>query len=244
MGKLQSNRTHWDVFWEKNNLLYVNKTIEELEKISPLSGKKIVEMGAGSGATSIKMSSLGAVLTCLDYSDQSLGLIKKNAKEAEVEISLLKADVENLPIKDSTYDICFHQGLLEHFRNPLLQIKEQFRILKPGGILLVDVPQRFSFYTIIKKYKMMRRKWFAGWETEYENEQLKKLLISIGFEYVQSYGRYHFRNIDRVQLKFFKREIIPGFIERIYYKLICKLENTAIGRYTSFSIGMVVRKSI
>jgi ubiquinone/menaquinone biosynthesis C-methylase UbiE len=244
MGKLQSNRTHWNAFWKKNNLLYVNKTIEVLEKTTSLNGKKIIEMGAGSGATSIKISSMGAVLTCLDYSDQSLELIKKNYKEAAVDIALLKADVENLPIKEGSYDICFHQGLLEHFRNPLLQLKEQFRILKPGGLLLVDVPQRYSFYTIIKKYKMLRRTWFAGWETEYDNVQLKKLLISIGFEYVQSYGRYHFRNIDRVQLKFLKRRIIPGFVERIYYKLICKLENTSIGRYTSFSIGMVVRKSI
>jgi ubiquinone/menaquinone biosynthesis C-methylase UbiE len=242
MSKLLSNRSHWDTFWEKNNLLYVNKTIEELEKITPLSGKKIIEMGAGSGATSIKMSSIGAALTCLDYSDQSLGLIEKNCKEATVDISLLKADVENLPIKDSCYDICFHQGLLEHFRNPLKQLKEQFRILKSGGLLLVDVPQLYSLYTIVKKYKMMRKIWFAGWETEYKHEQLKKLLLSVGFEYVQSYGRYHFRNIDRVQLKFFKTKIIPVFIERIYYRLICKLENTLVGRNTAFSIGMVVRK--
>ena len=243
MSSLQSNRCHWDAFWEKNNLLYVNKTIEELEKISPLRGKKIIEMGAGSGATSIKMASLGAALTCLDYSDQSLALIDKNCKGAEVDISLLKADVENLPVKDSSYDICFHQGLLEHFRNPSQQLKEQFRILKPGGLLLVDVPQTFSLYTITKKYKIFRKKWFAGWETEYKHEQLKKMLLSVGFEYVQSYGRYHFRNIDRVQLKFFKKKIIPILIERIYYSLICKLENTFIGRNTAFSIGIVVRKT-
>ena len=42
-------------------------------------------------------------------------------------------DAFALPFADGTFDVVFHQGLLEHFRNPDDLIAENARVLKPGG---------------------------------------------------------------------------------------------------------------
>jgi SAM-dependent methyltransferase len=50
------------------------------------------------------------------------------------------ADIHHLPMDDNSYDCIFCTGTLEHVRDPWRVIKEIQRVLKPGGIVHVDVP--------------------------------------------------------------------------------------------------------
>jgi SAM-dependent methyltransferase len=76
----------------------------------------------------------------------------------------------------------FHQGLLEHFRDPLLLVRENYRVIRPGGHCLIDVPQRYHIYTVVKHALIGLNRWFAGWETEFSPGQLARLMRSAGFE--------------------------------------------------------------
>lgn len=49
-------------------------------------------------------------------------------------------DIHALPIEDNTYDCVFCTGTLEHVRDPATAVRELFRILKPGGMIHIDVP--------------------------------------------------------------------------------------------------------
>ena len=99
-------------------------------------------------------------------------------------------DAFALPFADGTFDVVFHQGLLEHFRNPDDLIAENARVLKPGGYLLVDVPQRWHYYTVIKHLLIALRLWFAGWEREYSVAELEGMLRRHSFSVVSSYGEW------------------------------------------------------
>src|SRR5512133_3037473 len=146
MLQRQSTRDCWDKYWVKNTLLYVNKIVEVLAPYLS-KDKRILEIGAGSGATALKLTEYSDRVTCLDYSKSSIELIKRNRDLLQVQMSIIQGDAFKLPIEDNAVDICYHQGLIEHFRNPEDMIKEQFRILKKDGILLVQVPQRYCLMT-------------------------------------------------------------------------------------------------
>lgn len=240
--KLESTVKHWDDYWKSNNLLYIKKTIEILSQNIGLKNKSIIELGAGSGATAIKIAELGGQITCLDYSSNALSLIVENKINVAPQIPLVQGDIFSLPFKSNSYDICFHQGLLEHFRETDILLKEQYRIIKDGGILLIDVPQKFNVYTLKKRALMKRNKWFAGWETEYSYRELKSLLENNGFKVLEGYGRFHIRDIGRIQDKLLGRRVIPGFIEKIYYNILQLIENTPFGYTTAFSLGMIAKK--
>ena len=241
MKQRESTEQHWDKFWSSGNLEYLNKITDELEKYS-LPGKRILEIGAGSGSTSIKLVQMGATVTCLDYSQNAVLLIKKNAAASGMPLFCVKADAFALPFKELSFDICFHQGFLEHFREPEVILSEQHRILKKDGLLVVDVPQTFSFYTIKKMILIFLGKWFAGWETQFSKNSLKKTLVRAGFTYVKAFGRYHMRNLDRIQKKFIGKSVLPHAIEQAYYRMVSGLENSIIGCYTAFALGMIVKK--
>jgi ubiquinone/menaquinone biosynthesis C-methylase UbiE len=206
------------------------------------TGKIVCEIGAGSGATAIKLSQMGAKVYCIDYSQKSIELIKKNAAQCGATVFCIKADAFALPFKTGVFDICYHQGFLEHFRDISILLSEPNRILKQNGYLLVDVPQKYSLYTVKKKLLIFLGKWFAGWETEFSINRLKKVLGNAGFSPEKSFGRYHIRNIDKIQKHFLGRTYLPVSLEKLYSRIINVLENSWFGVYTAFTIGVLARK--
>jgi ubiquinone/menaquinone biosynthesis C-methylase UbiE len=185
-----SEKEHWDDFWAESQDLgqvYANddRIIDNLGSILDLKGKRVLEVGAGTGRDSETLSSLGAEAWTLDYSEESLRLMADNI---ELPVRIVCGDAFSLPIESDSFDVVFHQGLLEHFTNPGDILAENFRILKPGGYVLADVPQRFHYYTLGKHVLMFFDKWFAGWETEFSPREIEKMVENAGFEVVGTYG--------------------------------------------------------
>jgi SAM-dependent methyltransferase len=124
-----------------------------------------------------------------------------------------------MPFRDEAFDIVFHQGLMEHFRDPSALLEENRRALVKGGIILVDVPQRYHIYTAVKHILIPLGKWFAGWETEYSVTSLEKLVTSYGFRLCGSYGDW----------------MVPGFF---YRSLRYGLRTLGVARLPKYPAGV------
>lgn len=190
----QSKIKHWDRFWEISGRIEdvysnVGRVTEQITRFVSPKGKLVLEVGAGSGRDGINLARLGASVVSLDYSMKSLGLVGSQAGGND-SLSPCCADAFELPFESGTFDIVFHQGLLEHFRNPDDLVAENARVLKRGGYLLIDVPQRYHYYTLIKHLLIPLGLWFAGWETEYSVTELENLVEKHSFSIVSSYGEW------------------------------------------------------
>ena len=251
-----STRAHWEKFWQDREQIEAVYSNEEriylnLIKVTEIKGKKILEIGAGSGRDSLQLAHENAMVYVLDYSPQALQIIKKLNGRNDNQVHLIQADAFQIPMPDETLDIVFHQGLMEHFKNPLPLLNEHFRVLKPGGLLLVDVPQRYHIYTLIKHFLIFFNKWFAGWETEFSIKQLKKLVIQSGFTIRHEYGSWMrpslFYRILREILKKIKIKL-PLYPSGFKYtrKLRDRLKDRFITKqwtfYTFLDIGVIGQK--
>ncbi|MEO0141960.1 MAG: class I SAM-dependent methyltransferase [candidate division WOR-3 bacterium] len=248
----------WDKFWAGRRLeeIYppVTDIVVELKGITEISNKRILETGAGTGRDGIRLSQEGADVYLLDYSWESLMLIndylKKNQK-LKHKVSLIMADALQTPFKEKTFDVVFHQGLLEHFPSPTPLLKENKRILKDNGILLVDVPQTFHIYTILKQILMFIGEWFGGWERQFTINSLKRLLRGQNFEPIHFYGDWSrpgiFYKILRqilgrlnVNLPMYPEYL--GCITKKFYLLQDRLRRKRLFLYTTLAIGVIARK--
>jgi len=192
--KRKSEREHWDRFWVSAGEVegvYSNedRVAARIEHALSVDNLRILEVGAGSGRDGIRLAERGARVVSLDYSMPSLRIIGSQL-DGEASVTLCCGDAFSLPFADGTFDLVFHQGLLEHFRNPDDLIAENGRVLKRGGLLLVDVPQRYHYYTAIKHLMIAMGLWFAGWETEFSIGGLERMLRNHSFSIVSSYGEW------------------------------------------------------
>lgn len=210
-----SEKKHWEDFWSSSPGLedvYANdgRVVAFLAARIDLGGKRVLEVGAGTGRDSVELAARGAEVWTLDYSEHALRIMREASGADSASppggIRIVSGDARSLPFRDHSFDIVFHQGLLEHFRDPLSVLRENQRVLRRGGHLLVDVPQRYHYYTLVKHALMAVDKWFAGWETEFSSGELSALMRAAGFEIEGAYGENLFppvwyRGVRRVLLK-------------------------------------------
>ncbi len=235
MEKISTNK-HWQQYWQSKDhqpLVVHQELLDNLLSVVDVNGKRILEIGVGMGGDSIFLAKRGAKVTALDFTKEALAEVKKNALLNHVKINTIQADAKAIPCPDETFDIVFHQGFLEHFTNPQEMLIEQKRVLKRGGYLLIDVPQRYTTYTIKKHLLMMQNKWFAGWEREFSIGELENLLRRAGLHTVKSYGWGYYGKLYAV------RHLGLG---TWYESLWRYIENGRLHLYLHWCVGVIAKK--
>jgi len=252
----KSERRHWDDFWKRDRDLDEiydndNRILEEITLRMDVDGKLVMEVGAATARDSVALAARGAISVALDYSHEALRLAGDAAGRANVPLLLVCGDALALPFRDGCFDVIFHQGVLEHFRDPRPLLMENSRVLRPGGELLVDVPQTLHPYTVIKKILIAFDAWFAGWETQFTVRSLTSLLQSVGLVPTDSYGRFFSPSLAYRMLReiFMKaglrlplRPVILPPVHKLRGKVRRAVERSPAGPAFGCIIGVFARK--
>ncbi len=190
-----STLEHWESYWRghadlERTYSTGGRLAREVLADGPVAGRLVLEVGAGSGRDLLALARAGAVGVVLDYSPASLALVRRQAESRGLSVLLVQADALRMPFRDGAFDVVYHQGLLEHFRDPLPLLRENARIAAAGGRVVVDVPQTFHLYSLMKQVLIALDLWFAGWETQFTPAGLERLLSSCGLVVRRSYGEW------------------------------------------------------
>ncbi|HEU4463670.1 MAG TPA: class I SAM-dependent methyltransferase, partial [Gemmatimonadota bacterium] len=249
------DREPWSRFWEKK---------EDLGRVYPSSPAvlqalvrhlgdapaRVLEIGSGTGRDTAALAARGHSAIALDASLEALALTAQAAPDL-VGRGIVAGDAFHLPFPDRAFDAVFHQGVLEHFGNPAAFLAENLRVTTPGGLLVVDVPQRWHPWTALKRVAIRVDRWFAGWETEYSIDELEELARQAGFEVVESYGdtmvpslayRLLREGAKRCSVDLPLRPAAPPVLRDARERLRARLLAPRAARWIAHTIGVVARR--
>lgn len=108
-----------------------------------LPGREVLEVGCGRGTMASYFADAGYNVTLLDSSPTVIeiarDIYRNNGHDASFEVG----DAFSLSFAENRFDLCVSIGLLEHFDDIAGLMREQLRVLRPGGVMLAYVvPER------------------------------------------------------------------------------------------------------
>ncbi|TRW99978.1 class I SAM-dependent methyltransferase [Flavobacterium gawalongense] len=116
----------------------------------------------------------------------------------------VKADICDLPFEDNQYDVILCNHVLEHIPDDTKAMQELYRVLKPGGMAILQIPQDLSRATT-----------FAD---DTITDQKERAKIFGQYDHVRIYGRDYFDKLRSIGFKVveedYTNKIAPELVEK------------------------------
>lgn len=198
--RYDSTREAWENIWDSADVerelvtMQYTRAKKAQATYSAYLKKDGLTLEAGSGLSSalITLRQQGYNVVGLDYAANAL----HTSHAYDASLPLLVGDVHAIPCADNTWDAYLSFGVLEHFEHGMQPaLKEAYRVLKPGGILVLTIPYPNVVHNLIE----WRRKQSGQstlnddtfYESTYTRDALVKNITDVGFKLVKAIPTSH-----------------------------------------------------
>jgi ubiquinone/menaquinone biosynthesis C-methylase UbiE len=117
---------------------------KELFSPNELAGKRVLDVGAGTGRFTEEALRAGARVTATDIGTNLLRQI-----HAKTGASLFAADACDLGLVAESFDAVISSECIEHTADPLRAVREMCRVLKRPGVLVVTTPNKVWHFSAV-----------------------------------------------------------------------------------------------
>lgn len=131
---------------------------------------KILDLGCGNGFLSQLYPNFD--LTGVDISD---GMLANNPYK------WVKGSAEDIPFPNDHFDFVVCRSLIHHLENPLLGLKECYRVLKPGGTLSLWDPHHNIVYETVR-HLLQPTERFSHLHKSFNDKELFSMIEETGME--------------------------------------------------------------
>lgn len=118
-------------------------------------GRAIADIGCGTGKDSLRIASLGAVVTGIDHDPDLITIANQNAGELPVHFLCCEAD--NIPLANQSLDVVRYDRIFQHLPNHNDVLAEAGRLLNPNGIIQIIDLDYLSITTFLEDEILERK---------------------------------------------------------------------------------------
>ena len=121
-----------------------------VSRFPPSSGSVVADVGTGTGYLAKKLAEYAKTVNAIDSSPDMLEVARQGLRHKK--IKLIEGDAHDLPLGDETQDLVYANLLIHHLLEPALAINEMYRVLKPGGkVIITDIDRHNHKWTKAEK---------------------------------------------------------------------------------------------
>lgn len=159
-NKVLKTKSSYGFLWSRNklegcrgtpNLPYHFSAVREVLPFALPDKATVLDAGCGNGAD------LLAIAQNEDYEVVGLDITKEGTAQAYRKakgcknVSILQADLQYLPFRDSIFDIIYSYGVLHHTPAPKENFLKLVNLLKPGGVIIIYLYEKFDTKTRLEQ---------------------------------------------------------------------------------------------
>jgi len=150
----------------------------------PPAARTIVDAGCGEGYGAAMIQAAGARVIALDYDDASIDHVRRKYPH----VHALRVNLVQLPLADESVDAVVSLQVIEHLWDLRGFLAECWRVLRPGGFLIVSTPNRPVFSPGLGRGERPVNPFHVE---EFDAGQVADMLRVAGFEDVSVVGLHH-----------------------------------------------------
>ena len=143
--------------------------------------RDVLEAGCGEGYGADLIAGVARRVIGLDYDESAVAHVRARYPRVEMR----HGNLASLPLADAEVDVVVNFQVIEHLWDQAQFVAECFRVLRPGGVLLVSTPNRITFSpgrdTPINPFHTR----------ELNAAELTELVTSVGFSVEAMLGVFH-----------------------------------------------------
>jgi SAM-dependent methyltransferase len=180
-------------------------------------GETLLGLGEGLGTDWLQYARRGTHVIACSPSQEQLGLVRRNFELRGQSARFLHAPPHALPLDGASIDVVCVHGLLHELDRPAAVIDEVYRVLRPGGKVIVVAPARFDaayWYDACFPW----RRWLRGGRPEREAATTARGLRRAFARFVEH--RVHKRHLRRSQLPPLWRFAPLPWLERLFGQIL------------------------
>ncbi len=118
-----------------------------LDRVIGLNGKRVLEIGCGTGTSTVALAEQGASVTAIEIDDESLRVAEDRCNLYQLDVELFKANGADVldAVKPGNFDAVIYMAVVEHMTIPerLQSLRDCWSLLSPGGFLaIIETPNR------------------------------------------------------------------------------------------------------
>lgn len=188
MNKFASKLNEWFEYYDPDTI-----EISNVLALTDFTDKSVLEIGCATGKSSLQAYKKTRMYFGIDSDIRVINFCKKQYHDSN--LSFLLCSAENLLFDSEFFDIVFVPWVLNYIQEKDKAINEFFRVLKPGGkLVLVDSASNCDYNDI-----------FAGVieDSPIDPEQAYEIPIMKKFDLIEKVGPiavpYHFPSVSKAQ---------------------------------------------
>ena len=135
-------------------------------------------------------------------------------------------DLHQIPLENDRFDVVFCNHVMEHVQDPIQCMSELFRVLKPGGWAIMQVPQDFTRETTYEDPSIVseadREKHY--WQKDHVRlfgKDYPSYLERVGFQTTAFDLNAHYTQEEIARFRLMKEEVLYIFKKPQLWKIYC-----------------------
>lgn len=176
-------------YWDESTKTLREALERENQILAEMAGikanDKVLDSGCGIGGSSMFLAKkIGCETVGITLSAKQVETATRIALERNLssKCTFMQMDFTDLQFKNNTFDVVWGIESYCHAKNKQLAVREAFRVLKPGGTLIIADGFQLQKRLMLKEMEQMK-KWLQGWGCEAldSSDEFNSHLYQAGF---------------------------------------------------------------